>query len=104
MNEHLRRTLLFAPCLAIFWMLVWAQSTKDSPLDSELYQRGIKVYLDNYCGVCHELAAAQTLGRFGPSHDEAASLASLRLSDASYGGEATTAEAYLRESIVNPRV
>lgn len=104
MNMYLWRIALLIPCLVVFGMLVLAQSIKENSLDGELYGRGITVYLENYCGVCHELTAAQTLGRFGPSHDEAASLALVRLNDPDYGGDATTVEDYLRESIVNPKV
>lgn len=72
-------------------------------LDEALYQRGIEVYLANYCGSCHALEAAGTWGSFGPAHDEAATLAAERLADPNYAGSATTIEEYLHESIVNPQ-
>jgi len=71
--------------------------------DEALYQRGIELYLANYCGSCHAPEAAETWGSFGPEHDHAATLASQRLQDPNYDGEATTPEEYLRESIVNPQ-
>lgn len=64
---------------------------------------GQKVYLKNYCGVCHVLTAAGTRGMFGPPHDHIAATAVQRLADPNYGGTATTAAEYLRESIVDPK-
>jgi nitric oxide reductase subunit C len=63
---------------------------------------GIEVYLQSYCGACHALAAAGTAGAFGPSHDDARASAEERLRDPNYRGAATTPEAYIRESIVDP--
>lgn len=72
--------------------------------DEELYERGVQVYLNSYCGTCHQLDAAGTWGNFGPSHNGAATLAAARLQDPNYAGDATTTEEYLHESIVNPLV
>lgn len=65
---------------------------------------GIQVYRENFCGTCHELAAAQTAGAFGPTHSEAGSLAETRVRDANYTGNATTAADYIRESLLDPTV
>ncbi len=72
------------------------------PVDSTLIERGIEVYRANYCGSCHTLTAANTRGTFGPAHDHVATMAAQHLLLNSYSGEATTIEAYIRESIVNP--
>ena len=64
---------------------------------------GIQVYKDQYCGICHELGAAGTKGVFGPIHDGMGSTAESRLSQQEYGGTATTAAEYIRESIVEPK-
>lgn len=63
---------------------------------------GREVYLKNYCGICHTLAAAGTNGTFGPSHNGIATAAKQRIADPSYGGKAVTVVQYLRESIVEP--
>ncbi|MCA9911926.1 MAG: hypothetical protein KC496_01195 [Anaerolineae bacterium] len=71
--------------------------------DEALYQHGIQIYLESYCGSCHALTAANTWGSFGPSHDGVATTAEDRLRDPNYDGSATTAGEYLRESIVHPQ-
>lgn len=68
----------------------------------EVIERGIAVYRQNYCGVCHKLMAANTAGVFGPGHDDMGSLAKDRIHAADYKGTATTAAEYIYESIVDP--
>lgn len=51
---------------------------------------GRQVYLQNYCGICHTLAAAGTHGAFGPPHDGIAATARQRLADPDYSGKAVT--------------
>ena len=63
---------------------------------------GREVYLRNYCGICHTLAAAGTNGTFGPPHNGIATTAKQRIADPSYTGKAVTVVQYLRESIVEP--
>jgi mono/diheme cytochrome c family protein len=70
--------------------------------DPALYEQGKQVYLSQYCGVCHVLAAAGTAGVFGPAHDGVGRIAGERIAEPRYAGAATTAEAYLRESILEP--
>ena len=71
-------------------------------LDEALAALGREVFLANYCGTCHTLAAAESRGVFGPSHDHLATTALERIADPDYGGAATTPEEYIRESIVDP--
>lgn len=71
-------------------------------VDAKLLAAGKAIYLASYCGVCHTLAAAQTTGIFGPSHDHIGHTARQRIADPTYQGAATTASDYLRESIVAP--
>ncbi len=52
------------------------------------------------CSACHSLSEGVDL--VGPSLAHIASLAAQRLQDASYTGQATSVEAYLREAIVDP--
>jgi mono/diheme cytochrome c family protein len=75
-----------------------------SAFDPVLYEQGKQVYLSQYCGVCHVLAAAGTTGVFGPAHDHVGRVAGERIAEPRYAGAATTAEAYLRESILEPGV
>jgi len=69
---------------------------------TEQLAEGLQVYRAQYCGVCHQLAAAQTAGQFGPNHDKVARAAQLRLLDPAYEGQADTPDGYLRESILLP--
>ena len=72
--------------------------------DDDLAALGRQIYLDNYCAVCHTLKAIDANGVFGPSHDQMATVALERIDDDRYRGMATTAEAYIRESILKPEV
>lgn len=72
--------------------------------DPALLAAGLSVYRAQYCGVCHELDAAETRGTFGPDHNDMGAIAAERLQDANYQGLATTAVEYIRESIVDPQI
>jgi len=72
-------------------------------IDSEQLELGKEVYRHQACGVCHVLASVGTLGAFGPPHDDLATIAAERIHEERYSGNATTAEEYIRESIVNPQ-
>jgi cytochrome c2 len=63
---------------------------------------GLATYRHQYCGICHRLDAAGTRGVFGPEHNGIGARAEQRIHDPDYTGAATTAAAYLRESIVDP--
>lgn len=69
-----------------------------------LSARGLAVYKEQYCGVCHQLDSAGTRGIFGPPHNGMGSLAAARIQDPAYSGAATDIYAYLYESIVEPDV
>ncbi|MSP13740.1 MAG: c-type cytochrome [Chloroflexi bacterium] len=69
----------------------------------ELVEAGKKVYLAQYCGICHRLSLLETTGAFGPPHDGVGTAAGQRIKDPQYKGRATTAAEYLRESILNPQ-
>ncbi len=66
-------------------------------------ERGFQVYKQQFCGLCHQLDAAGTAGRFGPTHNGIGVTAEQRIRSAQYTGTATTAAEYLHESIVNPK-
>lgn len=90
--------------LAALWCMVpqsgAAQSSDVAPSDSV----GQAVYLKYYCGLCHASQSAGTSGIFGPPHDDMRAIASVRIKDENYRGEATTAAQYIRESILDPTV
>jgi mono/diheme cytochrome c family protein len=71
--------------------------------DEKLVATGLQVYKEQYCGLCHQLGAAGTAGLFGPTHDGLGLTAAARINEQGYGGMATTAEEYIRESIVDPK-
>lgn len=73
-------------------------------IDPVLAERGIEVYLENYCGVCHQLNVAETRGNFGPHHNNTGLVAAEYIQLPSYDGNATTAEEYIRESILEPQI
>lgn len=62
------------------------------------------LYLDNYCGYCHGLAAVGSRGIFGPLHDTAKAAAEHYIRDPAYSGQASTPRGYLSESIAQPGV
>lgn len=79
----------------------------DSLPDEEkaaLIERGMTVYREQYCGICHQVESVGTTGIFGPSHDGMAELAAARLDDPAYSGQATDLYSYLYESIVRPNI
>jgi cytochrome c2 len=69
---------------------------------ADLAERGLELYLANSCGVCHSFSKANTKGSFGPAHDGLSVIVLARIQDPNYKGEATTAEAYIRESLLSP--
>lgn len=71
-------------------------------VDAARLAAGRTIYLANYCGICHTLAAAGTAGIFGPSHERMGRTAAQRIAAPSYTGAATTAAEFIRESIVAP--
>lgn len=72
--------------------------------DPVLIERGAQVYRENYCGVCHRLAAVDATGVFGPGHDEMGRVAWERIVAPGYDGNATDAAGYIYESIVDPYI
>lgn len=68
----------------------------------EVVARGLELYRQQYCGTCHKLDKADTGGIFGPPHNGIGAIAAQRIRDEAYTGRATTAEDYLRESLVDP--
>lgn len=81
-----------------------ADPTADPVADPVLMAAGLAVYRAQYCGVCHELAAAGTTGTFGPSHNGLGATADARLVAADYTGAAATPAEYIYESIVTPEL
>lgn len=65
---------------------------------------GIQVFNTMGCGTCHTLDAADTSGQVGPELNGIGSRAAERIASEGYTGDATTAEGYIRESILSPNV
>lgn len=70
--------------------------------DSASITAGLKVYKEQYCGICHKLDVAGTGGIFGPEQNHIGATAETRIKNPSYRGHAGTAADYLRESILEP--
>jgi nitric oxide reductase subunit C len=77
--------------------------SQDGASTEELVGRGLDVYREQYCGICHQLSAAETAGKFGPTHDAMGAIAEQRLEDTGYKGAATTTGEYIYESLINPK-
>ncbi len=67
-----------------------------------LVAAGEELYVSLGCGACHALDAVGAAGAVGPTHNGLGATAAERVTDASYTGEATSAEEYIRESIRAP--
>jgi hypothetical protein len=65
--------------------------------------RGLEVYREQYCGICHQFSVAETGGLFGPTHDGIGAIADERIQAPGYAGSATTGEEYIRESLLDPK-
>ena len=80
-----------------------AEPTAEAVTSSDaLAERGLRVYQEQYCGICHQLDVAETGGTFGPTHNGVAQTAEQRIRDPRYTGKAATAGEYIRESILSP--
>jgi mono/diheme cytochrome c family protein len=76
---------------------------QDGASQAELVSYGLEVYKEQYCGLCHQLSAADTGGLFGPTHDGIGAIADQRVQAPDYAGSANTGEEYLRESLLDPK-
>jgi mono/diheme cytochrome c family protein len=107
-NSVLSRSLVLSLAVSLVFVVFVALSefvhadTKDE-MAKALYAKGLELYLKNSCGVCHTLGKAETKGQFGPAHDGLGVVAAARIQDPNYTGKATTAEDYIRESILEPQ-
>ena len=70
--------------------------------EQAIIDAGVAVYQANGCIGCHALSVAGAAGAVGPTHEGMGATAEARIADPNYTGEATTAEEYILESIVNP--
>ena len=94
--------LLVSACGTMATPVSMPRPTEAAPVDGALIERGMQVYLENYCGICHTLTVANTRGIFGPNHDNAGVQAAQYIALDTYGGQASTVEEYIRESILTP--
>ena len=117
-RKYSERALQTGDVLRISWILHVAlmirrvegngvrSASEQSRLSEEelaaLAARGLAVYKEQYCGVCHQLESAGTRGIFGPTHGEMVEMAAARIEDPAYSGEATDVYTYLYESIIEP--
>jgi mono/diheme cytochrome c family protein len=74
------------------------------PPDADLVEVGLDLYRANGCQGCHELDAVGSPAGIGPTHNDMAAIAAQRIQDPNYTGNATTAEEYILESIVEPGI
>ena len=95
--------ILFVIGLLIVGWFSW-NITEKSPVDQEQISDGIAIYRRNYCGSCHTLSIANTRGIFAPNHDNLVVDSHNYLASETYTGIASTIEAYIRESIVDPTI
>ncbi|NNE36004.1 MAG: c-type cytochrome [Rhodothermales bacterium] len=63
---------------------------------------GLELYRQMYCGLCHKMDRAGTAGIFGPTHNGLGEIVQQRLKSPNYSGGASSAEDYIRESILEP--
>ncbi len=70
-----------------------------TPIPVEAVLPGAEVFLREGCGACHATSDASTA--LGPGLGGVGTRAARRVGEADYGGEAETADAYLREAIVD---
>jgi hypothetical protein len=96
--------LALAGCASIEQVIFAAGNEDSFSPDAALVERGITVYREQYCGICHELTVANTRGTFGPNHDQMGLIATQRIQSASYTGSADTAQDYIMESLVKPQL
>jgi cytochrome c551/c552 len=89
-------------CIVVRFDFIPQTASEAEVVDMALVERGIVVYQNNYCGVCHALPTAETNGMLGPAHDNMGALAEERIAQPDYTGTATTAAEYLRESLLDP--
>ena len=68
----------------------------------DLVAGGLAVYRKQYCGICHILDTANSVGVYGPTHNGMGTTAAQRVRDPGFTGSASTAEEYILESIVDP--
>ncbi|MCB0168083.1 MAG: c-type cytochrome [Anaerolineae bacterium] len=81
---------------------VIAKPTTAPLADGDPMAAGLKVYKEQYCGICHKLDVAGTGGIFGPEQNHLGTTAETRIKNPNYRGQAGTAADYLRESILDP--
>lgn len=96
-------TATVAPSAVITSAVATATGEPVIEANPELLAAGLAAYRAQYCGVCHLLAAAETRGTFGPTHNGMGATAALHLADPNYAGTATTPAEYILESIVDPQ-
>lgn len=98
-------TLTSTPVPTAFETPGTARPTTETIVNPDaLTERGMKVYQEQYCGICHQLNVAGTAGMFGPTHNGVAQTAEQRIRDPRYTGKAATAGEYIRESILSPEL
>jgi len=67
-----------------------------------MHAEALRLYREQFCGTCHAFTPAGSAGIFGPPHDSMRVVAERRIREPDYRGTATTAQAYLRESLTDP--
>ncbi len=81
-------------------------STADqaAKVDQEAVAQGKELYHTLACDSCHGLDAVGSTATYAPTHNHLRTTAEARIQSPDYTGKATSAAAYIRESIVDPKV
>lgn len=73
-------------------------------IDAQAAAEGRQLYHVLACDSCHALDAVGSTRTYAPTHNHLCATAEQRIHAADYTGKAQTAEEYIAESIVEPRV
>jgi nitric oxide reductase subunit C len=84
------------------WLSGLANGATQPAAANDPLAKGRQVFVQNGCNACHKLDDAKATGAAGPELNDIGTRAESRIKDAGYKGAAKDAEAYIRESVVQP--
>ena len=85
-----------------YWVASCGSPT--TKVDLAAAAQGKELYQTLACDSCHGLDAVGSTRTYAPTHNHLRTTAEQRIGAADYMGQATTAAAYIRESIVDPKI
>ena len=98
------RNVLLIAALGSIGSLVASCASPVSRADQEAVAQGKALYHTLACDSCHGLDAVSSIRTYAPPHNHVRATAEQRIQAADYTGQATTAAAYMRESIFDPKI